>query len=155
MPGGHALTEVDYGTGTGAATNLKPVAVTRRAGDGSVSTTTTIGYDEFGNRTSLDGPLPGVGDTARFAYDAGYRQVAAMGPDPDGAGSRGAVATRTSYDADGRVAATEAGSVPSGAMDWSGFSAAQVARSTYDGAGRKVTDALEAGGVTVSLTRYG
>ena len=58
------VTEFSYGTNGWLA------SVTNRAGNGSLASTTSFGYDAVGNTVSIDGPLPGNGDTFHFRYDA-------------------------------------------------------------------------------------
>jgi RHS repeat-associated protein len=134
-----------------------PASVTRASGDGSLSATSTYGYDPIGNVTSIDGPLAGAGDVTTFRYDVGRRSVGVVSPDPDGAGSRKPAAKRTTYRADGQVEKVEAGTVNgSSDTDWAGFAPAEAAETGYDTYGRPLTQKLTSGGTTyaVSQTSY-
>lgn len=65
--------------------NLLPIAVTTRSGDGTLISTVTTSYDANGDPVTVDGPLPGPGDTTRYIYDALRRRVGIIGPNPNGA----------------------------------------------------------------------
>ena len=134
--------------------NLLPTTVTKGAGNGSLSAATTTGYDNIGNVVSIDGPLPGSGDTSLMLYDADRRLIADMAPDPDGTGPRKRLAHRYNHNTDGLRTSTELGTVPSMATDWSGFSPAQTVQASYDGNARKATDTVIAGGTPQSLYQY-
>lgn len=99
-----ALTIITYGTN-----NVQPVSVTRKLGNNTRATTTNYTYDNMGNVTSNDGPLPN--DTAYYIYNAANRLVGEIGPDPDGAGPLLRYANRTSYNTDGAISKTERGTV--------------------------------------------
>jgi RHS repeat-associated protein len=99
-------TVITYGT-----SNIQPLTVTRKLGNNTLAQTTTYAYDNFGNVTSIDGPLPGADDTTYYFYDATRRQIGEIGPDPDGAGSLQRRAIRTSYNGDNQVVAVETGTV--------------------------------------------
>lgn len=107
------VTEYVYGTN-----NLLLTKVTVRAGNANVATaasptnvwqTTTYTYDYVGNRTSVDGPLPGANDTSYTVYDILRRPVYEIGIDPDGGGSLQRVTIHHLYDSDGREYRTETG----------------------------------------------
>ncbi|MGK6320617.1 RHS repeat domain-containing protein [Sphingomonas sp. DT-204] len=141
-------------TTIGYNANMLPITVTGAAGDGSLSATTTIGYDDVGNRVSVDGPLPGTGDTALFKYYADRTLAADMAPDPDGSGSRARQAHLYAYNAKGQRISIELGTVPSQATDWTNFVATEVVLTAYDAASRKASNTLIAGGAAQSVVQY-
>jgi YD repeat-containing protein len=65
-----------------SASNLLPIAITTRTGDGALVSTTTTTYDINGDPLTVDGPLPGPGDTTRYVYDAMRRRVGIIDPNP-------------------------------------------------------------------------
>jgi RHS repeat-associated protein len=135
--------------------NLLVATETVRAGDFSVSSTTTNTYDPVGNLVSVDGPLPGSGDTTRYVYDSLRRVVARMGPDPDGIGPLPVPVTRTTYNGDGLPTRVDTGH----ATDQSDAALAAMTVdhsvvTTYDTAGRKASEASVAGGSTLLMTQY-
>ena len=151
-------TSIDYGPqSAGTANNLLPVSVSSGAGNGSLTATTALAYDNIGNRTSVDGPLSGTADTTRTIYDAGRQVVGVIGPDPDGAGARPNPAQRFTYNNAGQVTLAEAGTT-AGQTDpaWAGFTSAQQTAATYDANGRPVKQELKSGGTTYALaqTKY-
>jgi len=141
-------------TAIGYNSNGLPTTISKQAGDGSIVATTTLGYDNVGNVTSVDGPLPGSADTTYYRYDADREVVGVVAPDPDGAGPLLPKAQRNTYDAKGRVTLVEAGTVtdPSDAA-WSAFSSLQQVAATYDGVDRPLTKTVTAGGTTFSVTQ--
>lgn len=141
-------TIIGYGS-PGAANNLVPLTVTSRNGTGTLTATATSTYDSVGNRLTIDGPLAGSADTVRTRYDSLRRVQGVIGPDPDGGGARKPIATRTSYDDQGRVVAIETGNVNSQSdTDWATFSAQEIVSIVYDSASRIVRTSLSAGGTT-------
>lgn len=134
--------------------NLNPTTVTARAGDSSISATTVSTYDAVGNRITVDGPLAGAGDTTRTRYDAARRPVGVVGPDPDGGGARRHRASRTVYDAAGRLTARDEGSLASQSDgDWVAFAPNQQTTIQYDVNGRSTVQRVIAGGTVYSLTQ--
>ncbi|PZO86600.1 MAG: hypothetical protein DI623_16160, partial [Sphingomonas sanxanigenens] len=133
--------------------NLLPTTISGGAGDGSLTATTTIGYDSIGNAISVDGPLPGSGDTSWAIYNADRQKVGAIGPDPDGSGGLLPRAQRITYDADGDAIQVDVGNVPSGATNLGTFTVLQSQTIGYDGAKRVVSSQLVAGGATQALTQ--
>jgi len=99
-------TVITYGT-----SNIQPLTVTRKLGDNTLAQTTTYTYDNFGNVTSVDGPISGSYDTSYYFYDAVRRKIGEIGPDPDGASALQRRAIRTTYNGDGQVIAVETGTV--------------------------------------------
>lgn len=139
------------GSSNGLATS-----VTKGAGDGSLTATTTTTYDNVGNVLTLDGPLSGPADTIRYFYDAARQQVGMIGPDPDGGGSLKYRAIRDTYNADGQVTLHERGTTL-GQTDtaWALFSPIDQLATGYDAIGRKSQQSVVKAGVTQSLTQFG
>jgi RHS repeat-associated protein len=137
--------------------NLHMSSITERAGDGSLSATTTVAYDAAGNVQTIDGPLAGNADTVRYRYDAARQLSGIVAPDPDGTGVRKPVAQRITRNPAGQVTLAEIGNVNSQADgDWAGFVTAEVVATGYDAADRPVKSELTAGGTIygVSQTSY-
>jgi RHS repeat-associated protein len=151
-------TTISFGPQTaGTANNLLPVSSSSGAGDGSLTATTAVAYDSIGNATYLDGPLAGTADTTRTIYDAARQVVGQIGPDPDGAGTLKNRAQRITYNADGQVTKTEAGTT-SGQSDtaWTGFTRLLSQENGYDGLGYKWFSSLTGSdGAIYSYFRYG
>lgn len=125
-------------------------------GTGTLTATHTMTYDAKGDLLTVDGPLAGTNDTTRFRYDAARRQMGAIAPDPDGAGTGlKHRAVRTTYDVAGRVTKQELGTVNSQSdPDWANFASLQAVDVTYDGSGSRVaTTKLSAGGTAYALTQ--
>jgi RHS repeat-associated protein len=96
--------------------------------------------------------------TSYTRYDALGRQVGTIGVDPDDAGSLGRAATRTSYDAQGRVASVETGVLSAWPGDtapaqWSGFTPGARTDYSYDADGRKIRE-IVSGGVDKTVTHF-
>jgi RHS repeat-associated protein len=140
------VTSFAYQPGNGALAQ-KNVA----AGDGSVSATTSYGYDLVGNVATVDGPLPGPADTTKTYYNAARQVVQVTGPDPDGGGALKNRAVQYSYGADGQVTQVAQGTSNA---DGSGFVSLQQANTTYDPAGRKSSETVTAAGVTYTAVQY-
>ncbi|KTE38041.1 hypothetical protein ATE62_11875 [Sphingopyxis sp. HIX] len=147
-------TTVAYGT-SGTANNLHISAITRAAGDASVSATTQYTRDPIGNITAVDGPLAGTADTARTTYNAARQVTGTIDPDPDGGSGRIPLAERRTYDGDGALSAVDYGTVASGATDVSALTVQQTRNITYNGAKQVSSEKLVAGGTTQALTQYG
>ncbi|MGH6615654.1 RHS repeat domain-containing protein [Sphingomonas sp.] len=151
-----AKTFIAYQQGSSSApSNILPVARGNGAGDASLVATVVAGYDNIGNITSVDNPLPGNADTVYYRYDARRALIGTIFPDPDGTGARKRRATKMTYNADGQVTIGESGTV-NGVTDpdWAGFVSAQQITSSYAN-GRKVKDVLTAGGAIYGVTEYG
>ena len=149
-------TTISYGPqAVGTGNNLLPVSVSKGAGNGSLTATTTIGYDDIGNRVSVDGPLSGTADTTTYRYDAARQLVGVISPDPDGGGALKRRAQRLTYNPHGIVTVKEIGTVNgTGDTDWAGFASAQQLTTTFDAADRKVKDVLTASSVTYQVAQY-
>jgi RHS repeat-associated protein len=155
----------DAGTCTGTADETKtttayngfllPTSLSSSSGDGTLTATTGLTYDNVGNLTYVDGPLAGSADTTRTIYDLGRQVVGLIGPDPDGAGSLVNRAVRTSHDLDGRVTKIERGTT-AGQSDsnWASFAPAEIIDIGYDASGREATRKLSASGTAYALTQY-
>jgi YD repeat-containing protein len=142
-------------TTIGYNANLLPNTVIKGAGDGSLTATTTIGYDDVGNVQTVDGPLAGTADTTTYRYDADREQVGVISADPDGGGALKRRAVRTTYNDRGIATLVETGTVNGTAdTDWSAFSSLQQVATTLDAADRKAQVAVTAGGTTYALTQY-
>ena len=125
--------------GTGSPNNLLPISVTTRAGDGSVSSTVTTTYNDFGDVEFVDGPLPSAGDRTRYYYDALRRVVAVVGPDPDGSGPLKHRAARTTYNALGLPTIAEMGTASGqSGTSLTGFVRLQRTETIYDAYARPV-----------------
>ena len=134
--------------------NGLPNVISKGAGNGSLTATTTIAYDDVGNVRTVDGPLTGAADTTRYRYDAARRLVGVISADPDGSGSRKPLARRITYDAKGRMALAEMGNVNSQSDgDWASFVSLQQISTDYDGVDRPVKQTLSAGGATYQVTQ--
>ncbi len=150
-------TTIGYGPQVaGTANNLLPVTESSGSGNGALTATVAMTYDNIGNRLTVDGPLPGTADTSRTRYDV-VRQVAGViGPDSDGAGALKHRAQRMTYNLDGQVTVAEAGTVNSQSdPDWAAFATLQQTTATYDTHARKTKDVLTASGTTYSVVQYG
>jgi RHS repeat-associated protein len=148
-------TTIGYGS-AGTANNLQPITVTSGSGDGALTATNTYTYDIFGDVLTVDGPLPGAVDVVRNRYDAARQLVGFVGVDPDVAGAgRPSLTRKFDYNPDGQLGSVEFGTVASQSdADWLAFSTAEQTVFGYDSAGRKVSEALVAGGATQALTQY-
>lgn len=150
-------TTISYQAGSASqASNLLPLSVTSGAGDGSLSATMTMTYDQFGNLETVNGPLAGSADTTRTYYDAMRQAVGEIGPDPDGTGALLHRASRVTYNANGQVTAVETGTATGQAENsMSSFVTLQRTDTAYDSVARKISDSLVAGGAVQAFTQYG
>ena len=99
--------------------------------------------------------------TSALRYDAAGRVVGAISPDPDGGGSLAFAATRTTYDAAGRITKLETGELSSWQAEtvlpssWTGFTVLSSVETTYDAADRKVKEVVKGSdAVAVSAIQY-
>lgn len=137
------VTSYSYEASSGA-NNVRLLSTTTRAGDNSLSVTTSYTYNDRGDVIAVDGPLAGTADTTRSYYDASRWKIGEIGPDPDGPGPLLYRASRTTYDNDGRVTLVETGTATSqldGAM--SSFVPLAFTRKSYGPTGQLVK--VEAG----------
>lgn len=134
--------------------NGLPNLISKGAGNSSLTTTTSIAYDDAGNVRTIDGLLAGTADTTRYRYDAARQLVGVVSPDPDGGSALKPRAQRITYDPKGRATLTETGNVDSQSdVDWAGFSSQQQLATDYDGVDRLVKQTLSSGGVTYRVTQ--
>jgi RHS repeat-associated protein len=75
----------------------------------AVNLTTTFSYDGIGNVVQSVGPRTDVSDVTDITYDVMRRKVFEILADPDGNGPHLRPATKTIYDANGRVVETDRG----------------------------------------------
>jgi len=148
-------TTINFG-GSGSVNNLYPLSVTTQSGDGGLVATTSFTYNTVGNLETVDGPLAGSADLARTRYDILGRVIGQIGPDPDGAGGLAHSASRTSYDAAGRVTQVQFGTVTDQSdtawINFTGLEYQTIQRDTY----HRVTHTrlLSSSGVTQALIQY-
>jgi len=128
-------TTVGYGA-AGVANNLLPISTTTAAGDGSVSSTTSVAYDAVGNKISEDGPLPGSADTTTWTYNVDRQVTQVVGPDPDGAGPLHNRSVKTSYNALGQPTSVDTGTSN---PDGSGYVSLGHVDTIYDSYFRKAS----------------
>jgi RHS repeat-associated protein len=131
-------------------TTFLPATVTRAAGDGSVSTSTTHSYDDAGRPIQITDTR---GNSSYKRYDAVGRLVGEIEP-PASDGIRRA--KRFSYDDDDRVVNHDTGTVggPSDA-DWSAFVLLERVTTSYDLVGQKVQETRTDGlGAVQSVTQF-
>jgi RHS repeat-associated protein len=136
-----------------AAPNLNAVAITGRAGNGTLPRTTRMTYTILGDIASVDGPETGAQDTTTYRYDAVGQLIGIISSDPDGAGGNPHVAQRTTYNLDGQVTKREAGTV-TGITDtaWNAFSPTAEERVSYDAFGRVTSQAQVVPGTTTQIS---
>ncbi|MGR4866161.1 hypothetical protein [Caulobacter sp. LARHSG274] len=132
-----------------------PLTVTSGAGDGSLSATTAMTYDQYDNLETVNGPLAGSADTTRTYCDAMRQVLGVIGPDPDGAGGLLYRATRTTYNPSGQVTSVKAGTATGQAEgSMSSFVALDQTATNYDAIGWKSQASQIAGGATQAVTQY-
>ncbi|TWB39022.1 RHS repeat-associated core domain-containing protein [Nitrospirillum pindoramense] len=141
------ITTVSYGT-----SNPLPVSVTRRAGNNSVSATTSYTYDTIGNTLSVTQPGSG---TTYLTYDAIRRVVGTVGAPVAGTGGYRAVST-TYDDRKNLVVTVKQGTVGNATESnvAGAISVRQQVDSLYDAAGRKTQDTLTGSDGNQVVTKY-
>ena len=133
---------------------LLPVSATNRAGDNSLSATSTYTYTQTGDVKTVDGPLGGNSDTTRFYYDAHRRRAGIVGPDPDGAGVLKRRAIRNSYDSAGQLTVVAGGTVLD-QSDTAFSNFAEASRETTQFTkGRITRQSISSGATTYAITDY-
>lgn len=148
-----AVTSTTYGA-AGVANNLLPTSTSSGAANGSLTATTTFTYDPVGNLNTIDGPLAGPDDTAKFRWNAGRQLVGVVGPDPDGGGARLFPATRYGHNFDGHVVTVEQGTVTSQSdAAWAAMVVLQQQTTTYDATARVARQSFASGGSTQAVTQ--
>jgi RHS repeat-associated protein len=141
-------------TTIGYDANLLPNVITKGAGDGSLTATTTLAYNSVGDVNKVDGPLPGIADTTTYRYAAGHRLVGIVQPDPDGGGLRKPMAERISYNSDGQFSSIEKGIVDDTSDSaWAAFSSQEQLTTTYDANARPIKSELTGGGAVYAVTQ--
>jgi len=147
-------TTITYGTV--ATNNLQVQSVTTGSGDGVLTSTVAKTYTTAGDVAAIDGPLAGTGDTTRYFYDSATRQtLGTIGPDPDDVGPLKRRATRLTYNADGVVTTTEAGTANGQAdSDWTTLIPLQTITTTYDVNGQITRNRLTAGSTIYGQIDY-
>lgn len=135
--------------------NLLPETITTGAGDGSLQRVTQTTYTAAGDVSTVDGPLAGTSDTARYYYNAARQPLGAIGPDPDGGGPLLRRAVRAGYDGWGRQTKLTQGT----AADQSdsalpNMSVLQEQTRTLEDAGQVRSVAISSGSTTYSRTDY-
>ena len=140
-------TTIAYGT-AGVANNLLPTSVTSGAGDGSLTATSSVGYDAAGDIVAQTDPL---GNTTNYIYDAARQLNIYASPDPDGSGPLNRRDTLYHYTPLGKV-----DTISQGYSGPNGFVYLQNRKLTYDAAGRPLTDSILSGdnSTTYSLVQY-
>ncbi len=133
-----------------------PVSVTLASGNGAISSTSQFTYDARGNVLTVDGPLPGSGDTSYHFYDQRDRRRGTIGPDPDGSGAMPRQAIRYTYDDAGQVLYADVGTTTGTAQsNLDGMTVRQRVENIFDANGRRTQQRLVSGGQIYSLTQYG
>lgn len=143
------VTQQVYASGSASsATNLQLQSTTVKSGSGSPSSTTSYGYDNVRNVTSVTDP---VGNVTTMTYAADRQPLTVVSPSIDGSGTslrRGIV---YHYNADGLRDSVSSGSYnPTNQA----FTAMQVNATSYDIQGRKTFDSVSDGATTYALTQY-
>jgi RHS repeat-associated protein len=103
-----------------------------------LNATTSFTFDISGNLTESVGPRTDVSQISDYTYDPDRRLVFSIGPDPDGAGPHLRIASKTTYDAVGRVIEVDQGTTSS--ATGSDFASLKTVTSSYDPAGNKLQD---------------
>ncbi len=137
---------------TSSPNNILATGITTAAGDGSVQSSATMGWDAYARPAWVDGPRSGSADRSYFQHDVLGRQLIMNGPDPDGSGSLKHRAVRTTYDSDGFVTAVEQGTM-TGSTSWSSFAALGRASISYDTHGRIIERRYITGSTTHSVVQ--
>ncbi len=130
----YQVTTYAYADNAQGTNNILMTSTTVSAGDGSLSATTSYGYDAYGDRVWIDGPRTDVDDKSYTTFDQWRRPVFEIGPDPDGAGPLKRQIVHHLYDDDRREYRTETGT--GNATDGSDFVISTFKRLTFDDAGR-------------------
>jgi RHS repeat-associated protein len=146
-------TTLAYGS-TGVPNNLLLTSKTVASGSGSLSATSSVTWDIFGNLATSTSPLSGGTQVTNYRFDADRERVGFVGPDPDGSGSLKNRALRFTYNADGYPTLVERGTVLSPSdSDWANFFVLQQVAVTYDSLNRVTKRTLAAGGTTYHVVQ--
>ena len=146
-------TTISYGPQTaGTGNNLLPISSITASGDGLLSATSSVTYDDIGNPVTATDPLSHI--SATF-YDADRETLGAIGPDPDGAGPLKNRAVRITYNASGLVSLVEQGTATSNTLAaFNAMTTLQQVATGFDSANRKIQDAAQASGTTYAVAQY-
>ena len=133
--------------------NLNAVAITSRAGNGTLPRTSRMTYTSLGDIATIDGPETGSQDTTTYRYDSAGQPVGTISPDPDGSTGNPHVAERVTYNPDGQVTKRETGTV-TGTSDaaWNAFAPVSESRVEYDAFGRVTVQRQVVPGTTTQVS---
>jgi RHS repeat-associated protein len=144
-----------YQTGSpSSGSNLLVTSTTTGSGTGAPSATTSVGYDNIGNATSVTDPMS---QTSQVRFNDARQETARWTPDPDGSGPRRPRAITTHYQPDGQVDVVTRGTANA---DGSQFAGLQAVHTSYDAYGRPASVRLNDAGngaatAAYHLTQYG
>ncbi|MGC1269735.1 MAG: hypothetical protein WA842_03960, partial [Croceibacterium sp.] len=145
------VSEITYPSGA-AASNAMPLAITTRSGNSAVSATSSIAYDNFARAVTIDGPVPGAGDTSRIRYNMAGQVTGQVAGDA-GVGHTRRMATRNTYNAAGQLSMTETGTVADQSdTAWANFEQASRTAIEFDSYGRPVRQKAGAGATDAQIT---
>ena len=132
--------------------NALATSVVRKAGNNTLSQTTSLAYTQLGDLASVDGPLSGTTDQTVFFYNQARQESGRIGPAQPGGFS---LAQRTSYDGAGRAWKVESGHIPGQSeSSWPFFSVNQSSTVTFDSYGRPIKQAgIGSNGATQALVQ--
>jgi RHS repeat-associated protein len=145
-------TGIEY-PGTGVFSNALPNSVWVRFGNGTNMVRSYLGYDNVGNVTSVDGPLPGTGDTTVAFYNAARELTGSIGPSSSSYAAN--LATRITYDSLGRPYLTQWGhTTGQTASALSSMTVVGSSETTYDSYWRPIRQtAKDSGGAAYSIAQ--
>lgn len=146
-------TTIAYEAGSSAVkSNLLPKTVSKGTGTAPSTSVTTLGYDEFNNLTTVDGPQAGTADTTVAFYNLLGQQTGEIGPSSS---SYQNLAKRITYDTGERPYLVEQG-YTSGqtASALAGMTVIGSQVTAYDSGDRPLTVTLKGtDGVAYALTQ--
>jgi RHS repeat-associated protein len=135
--------------------NALPMSITTAAGDGSVSSTSTMEYTKWSDIDKVDGPLSGSADTTRIYYNALRQTTGVVGPDPDAGGTLKHRAVRTTYNSVGQPTVVERGTVTNQTDSaFSTFALLEKQDTVYDSFGRAVQSRAYSGSSISALSQF-
>lgn len=135
--------------------NLLKTSLTLASGNGSIISTTNFAYDDIGNLTAIDGPLPGPQDRVDLRYTRGRKPLIKIVADPDGAGPVKRKAERISYAPNGKISKTEVGAVTgASAEEISAMIVSHHFETAYDTYARPIRETSYGNSVPISVTQY-
>lgn len=137
--------------------NLRVTSETTKTGAGVVLSSVANTYDAVGNKTSIDGPLPGTADTTRFIFDTARQLVGVIRPGAvDASGNPYNIARRITYTGFGQQQLVETG-FTNGQSDasWQNFSALSSVKTSYGADELKIADIAQDNAlVALTATQY-